>query len=144
MTETSAPSVASEQLLAFVIDSDARVHEFAVATLAEHGIRAESFQAAKTALAAIDSAPPAVIFLELTLLQSDAIDVLNGLGERDYRGVVHLISGARVALLDAVRRLGVGKGVTFGAHLTKPVTRHAIVEVITGIGSWSPPLQPAE
>ncbi len=144
MIETSALPVASDQHLALIIDDDTRVHEFVAATLAEHGIRVESFQTAKTALAAIDSAPPAVIFLDVALLQSDAIDVLNGLGKRNYRGVVHLMSGGRVALLEAVQRLGVRKGVTFGAHLTKPVTRHAIIEVITMRGLWNPPLQPEE
>jgi len=144
MIETSAPSVASDQHLALVIDDDTRVHEFMAATLTEHGIRVETFQTAKTALAAIDNAPPAVIFLDVALLQSDAIDVLNGLGKRNYRGVVHLMSGGRVALIEAVQRIGVRKGVMFGAHLTKPMTRRAIIEVISMRGLLDPPLQPEE
>jgi DNA-binding NtrC family response regulator len=133
---------ATDQHLALVIDDDARVYEFVAATLAAHGMKVRSFQTAKPALAAVDAAPPAVIFLDVALLQSDAIDVLNGLGKRDYRGTVHLMSGGRAALLEAVQRLGVRNGVTFGPALMKPVTRDAIVEAITRMGLSSPPLQP--
>ena len=142
MLETPAPWATSDQHLALVIDDDARVHEFVAATLAEHGIRVGSFQTAKTALEAVDGTAPTVIFLDVALLESDAIDVLNGLGKRNYRGVVHLMSGGRVALLEAVQRLGVRNGVTLGPHLTKPVSREAIVQVITRMGLSNSPLQP--
>jgi FixJ family two-component response regulator len=142
MLETPAACPAADQHLAFVIDDDPRVYEFVTATLAAHGMKVASFQTAKPALAAVDVAPPTVIFLDVALLQSDAIDVLNGLGKRSYRGVVHLMSGGRVALLEAVQRLGVRNGVAFGPHLTKPVSRDAIVEVITRMGLSNPPLQP--
>lgn len=55
-----------------------------------------------------------MIFLDVALINSDAIDVLNGLGKRKYRGLVHLMSGGRAALLEAVQRLGVRNGVAFG------------------------------
>ena len=141
MLETKTPSCTS-QYRALVIDDDARVYEFVAATLAEFGMDVKSFQTAKPALAAVDIAPPEVIFLDVALLQSDAIDVLNGLGQRDYHGVVHLMSGGRVALLEAVQRLGVRNGVTFGPAMMKPVTREAIVAAITRMGLVSPPLQP--
>jgi DNA-binding NtrC family response regulator len=144
MLETPAACITSDQHLALVIDDDARVHEFVAATLAAHGVRVESFQTAKTALAAVDATSPVVIFLDVALLQSDAIDVLNGLGKRNYRGVVHLMSGGRVALLEAVQRLGVRNGVTFGCHLTKPVSREAIVQIITSMRLSNPPLQPED
>jgi len=142
MLETPGACVAADQHLAFVIDDDPRVYEFVAATLAAHGMKVASFQTAKPALAAVDDAPPVVIFLDVALLQSDAIDVLNGLGKRGYRGVVHLMSGGRVALLEAVQRLGVRNGVTFGAPLMKPVSRDDVVDVITRMGLSSPPLQP--
>lgn len=132
----------STERLALVIDDDARVYEFVAATLAEHGMKVASFQTAKPALVAVDAAPPAVIFLDVALINSDAIDVLNGLGQRNYRGVVHLMSGGRVALLEAVQRLGVRNGVTFGPAMMKPVTREAIVAAIARMGLASPPLQP--
>jgi hypothetical protein len=68
--------------------------------------------------------------------------VLNGLGKRNYRGVVHLMSGGRAALLEAVQRLGVRNGVTFGPALMKPVTREAIVETLARMNLTTPPLQP--
>jgi DNA-binding NtrC family response regulator len=141
MLQTKDSSCISQHS-ALVIDDDARVYEFVAATLAEHGMKVESFQTAKPALAAVDVAPPAVIFLDVALINSDAIDVLNGLGKRNYRGTVHLMSGGRAALLEAVQRLGVRNGITFGPALMKPVTREAIVEAITRMNLTNPPLQP--
>lgn len=128
--------------LALVIDDDARVFQFVAATLAEHGIRAASFQTAPTALAALDRGHPALIFLDVALLESDAIDVLGGLGARQYAGIVHLMSGGRPSLLDAVQRIGVRHGVRLGQTLNKPVAREAIVLAIASAGLANPPVQP--
>ena len=93
-------------LLAVVIDDDAKVRQFIEATLAPLDIGVKSFETAKEALASVDGGHPAVIFLDVALLRSDAIDVLRGLGERRYGGIVQLMSGGRPSLLDAVRRIG--------------------------------------
>jgi len=143
MIEANSGHVALDQHLAFVIDDDTGVHTFVAATLAEHGIKAESFQTAKTALAAFDRVHPAIIFLDVALLQSDAIDVLAGLGKLNYRGIVHLFSGSRLALLEAVQRLGARNGVTLGPHLRKPIAREAIVEIVAAMGLRGPPIQPS-
>jgi DNA-binding NtrC family response regulator len=133
MNETAACAGADPRL-AFVIDDDARVSAFVAAALSEQGIGVESFQTAKAALNALDRADPAVIFLDVALLQSDAIDVLRGLGERQYRGVVQLMSGGNLSLLQAVQRIGVRHRVTLGLPLRKPVSREAIAQVIASIG----------
>ena len=60
------------------------------------------------------------------MLRSDAIDVLRGLGERRFGGIVQLMSGGRSSLLDAVQRLGVRAGVKLSLPLSKPFTRDVI------------------
>jgi DNA-binding NtrC family response regulator len=143
MIETDSRAAASSPNLAFVIDDDARICQFVAATLAEHGFEVDDFQTAKTALACVEARRPALIFLEVALSQSDAIDVLRGLGERHYGGVVQLMSGGAPWLLDAIRRIGARAGIALGEPLKKPVTRDAIVRVITNARLPVPPAREA-
>jgi DNA-binding NtrC family response regulator len=142
MGETESAGIAADRPLAFVIDDDTRICQFIAATLMEHGIEAATFQTAKPALAAIEQRPPVVVFCDVALLQSDAIDVLRGLGAMRYRGVVQLMSGGNPSLLQAVQRIGVRAGVTVGLPLRKPVTREAIVNVLASLGMQTAKPQP--
>jgi DNA-binding NtrC family response regulator len=120
---------------AFVIDDDVRIQQFVMDTLAEHGFRTESFSTAKPALEALGGEHPAIIFLDVALLHSDAIDVLIGLGEEDYAGVVVLMSAGRPQLVEAVQRLGVRHGVRLVPPLGKPIARDAVLQAVAGIKS---------
>ena len=119
--------------LAFVIDDEADIRRLVAMTLAERGFRTEGFPTAESALSALDDNHPAVIFLDVALLQSDAIDVLIGLGAKRYPGVVHLMSGGRHELVEAVQRLGVRHGVTFAPPLNKPFGRAAIAQAVADL-----------
>jgi DNA-binding NtrC family response regulator len=142
MGETDSAGTASDRALAFVIDDDTGICQFVAETLREHGIDVATYQTAKPALAAIEQRPPVVVFCDVALLQSDAIDVLRGLGALHYGGVVQLMSGGNPSLLQAVQRIGVRAGVTVGLPLRKPVTREAIVNVLASLGISPQPLQP--
>jgi DNA-binding NtrC family response regulator len=140
-----AASIHSEldRHLAFVIDDEVEIRQLVATTLADRGYKTESFVTAKDALLALGCNHPAVIFLDVALLQSDAIDVLIGLGAEKYSGVVYLMSGGRPELVEAVRRLGVRHGVTLAPSLNKPFGRAAVVQALAGIESLpaaSPPL----
>jgi DNA-binding NtrC family response regulator len=137
MGEPSVARVAEQPCLAIIIDDDARIRQFIETTLAPLGIAVAGFDTAKEALAAIDRGHPAIIFLDVALLRSDAIDVLRGLGARRYAGIVQLMSGGRPALLEAVQRIGVRHGIRLATPLNKPFPGAAIVDVIEN-------LQPAE
>jgi DNA-binding NtrC family response regulator len=133
--ETESAHSELDKHLAFVIDDEADIRQLVAMTLAEQGYKTESFSAAKAALVALDRDHPAVVFLDVALLQSDAIDVLIGLGAQRYGGVVNLMSGGRPELVEAVRRLGVRHGVKLAPSLNKPFGRGAIVQALTGIES---------
>ena len=130
MIAVNADIVTVDTQLAVVIDDDEEVRRFIAAVITPLGMRVESFEAAHEAFAAIDSCHPAIIFLDVALLRSDAIDVLRGLGERRFGGIVQLMSGGRSSLLDAVQRLGVRAGVKLSVPLCKPFARDVIVQVI--------------
>ena len=132
-----------DRQLAFVIDDEVAIRQLVATTLAERGYKTESFVTAKDALVAFGCNHPAVIFLDVALLQSDAIDVLIGLGAQKYSGIVNLMSGGRPELVEAVRRLGTRHGVTLAPALNKPFGRAALVQALASIESLlavSPPL----
>ena len=135
MIETHAAPIAIDPHRALVIDDDAKVREFIETSLAQLGMKVASFQMAKEALASLDDGHPGVIFLDVALLRSDAIDVLRGLGERRYGGVVQLMSGGRQALLEAVQRIGVRHGIRLAPPLNKPFAREAIERLIESLRS---------
>src|SRR5689334_9216834 len=71
---------------AFVVDDEDGICKVVAMTLVGMGIETEKFHAARTALAALEQRPPAIIFLDVALAGSDAVDVIRGLGERGYGG----------------------------------------------------------
>jgi FixJ family two-component response regulator len=116
---------------AFVVDDQEDVRQFITTTaLAEQDIEIESFQTANSALAALGCDHPAIIFLDVALLHSDAIDVLIGLGAQSYAGVVHLMSAGRPQLVAGVQRLGLRHGVRLAKPLSKPVQRDDLLSAI--------------
>jgi DNA-binding NtrC family response regulator len=138
MTATNAASITGDPQLAVVIDDDATIRDFMATTLAQLGMKVEIFQIAKEALASLDNRHPVIIFLDVALLQSDAIDVLRGLGERRYGGTVQLMSGGRPSLLEAVRRIGVRHGIKLATPLNKPFAREAITQIVKNLPRHEP------
>ncbi len=133
MIATNAACVAADPQLAYVIDDDATMRQFISTTLSQLGMTVVTFQDGKEALASLDGVHPAVIFLDVALLQSDALDVIRGLGDRSYGGMVQLMSGGRPSLLDAVRRIGVRHHMKLATPLPKPFERDAIVQLVEGL-----------
>jgi DNA-binding NtrC family response regulator len=129
-----APNI-SAPLLAVVIDDDASIRDLIDATVTALGMKMAGYVTAKPALAAIDTCHPAIIFLDVALLNSDAIDVIRGLSERHYGGIVQLMSGGRPSLLEAIGRIGVRHRMRLAPPLNKPFRREAIVQVIEKLRS---------
>lgn len=139
MTATDAVRIGVDPHLAFVVDDDAKLGEFIGAALVQLGLKVATFQIAKEALGAVDGGHPVLIFLDVALLRSDAIDMLRGLGERRYGGIVQLMSGGRPSLLEAVQRIGMRHGIKLAPPLNKPVTREAIVRVVESLNAPAAP-----
>ena len=133
MITPDAACIAVDPNLAVIIDDDAKVRDFIAAALLQLGMQVASFQSGQEALASLDDVQPAVIFLDVALLQSDAIDVLRGLGERRYGGVVQLMSGGRPSLLEAIQRIGVRHGIKQAPPLNKPLAREVIAQLIANL-----------
>src|SRR5580704_5466674 len=104
----------------FVIDDEDAICDIVTKAFVKLGIETRKFHTAKAAFAELENGHPPVILLDVALAGSDAIDVIHGLSARRYAGIVHVMSGARSSLVDAVERIGVREGLAFGRPLYKP------------------------
>jgi EAL domain-containing protein (putative c-di-GMP-specific phosphodiesterase class I)/CheY-like chemotaxis protein len=127
--EPAAPAVPT----AFAVDDEEAICKVISMTLASMGVETKTFDNAKDAVAALDDHLPAIIFLDVALEGSDAIDVIRGLGERDYSGVVQLMSGSNIALLEDVARVGARHGLNMRPPLEKPFRAEAIRHAVSGL-----------
>jgi len=116
--------------LAFLVDDEEGICKLIAATLATMGVETEKFYTAQDAVAALDGRLPAIIFLDVALQRSDAVDVIRGLGEKGYGGIVQLMSGSNVGLLEDVRRVGARHGLNMRSPLAKPFRTEAIRQII--------------
>ncbi len=114
---------------AFVVDDEKGICLFVGKTLERLGFAVDTFSNAKDALAALDRREPKIIFLDIALEQSDAIDVIKGLGEQHYAGVIQLMSG-NPWLLDAIQRLAKRDRLNMRPPLCKRFKGEAIRQVI--------------
>jgi EAL domain-containing protein (putative c-di-GMP-specific phosphodiesterase class I) len=136
---------------AFVVDDEEGVCKFVSMALDTLGVVAESFHTAGEAVAALKRGVPDIVFLDIALGGSDAIDVIRALGDRRYKGMVQLMSGSRSALLDDVHRIGAMHGLNMCVPLQKPFRKEAIRRAVASLPlldrpeitiSFAPPIQP--
>jgi len=123
-----------EAAFALVIDDEKDIRELVATTLRQLGIDSASFSTAKPAVASIDQRRPGIIFLDVALEQSDAYDVIRGLSEKHYDGIVQLMSSGRPWLLEALQRLAIRHGLTLCPPIQKPVKEDMIRAVIARVG----------
>jgi EAL domain-containing protein (putative c-di-GMP-specific phosphodiesterase class I) len=109
----SAPS-------AFVVDDEPQVRSFVSNVLATAGFRTDQFSSSSEVEAALPRLMPQLIILDLSLGDSDAIEVIRALAAVRYRGDVLLISGHDSATLDEVQKIGRLRGIKMLEALRKP------------------------
>jgi DNA-binding NtrC family response regulator len=128
------PRHTGEPAFALVIDDESDICELVAATLGKLGIDSATFSTALPAVASIDQRWPVIIFLDVVLEQSDAYDVIRGLSEKHYDGIVQLMSSGRLWLLEALQRLAARHGLTLCPPIQKPVKDATIRALIARVG----------
>jgi FixJ family two-component response regulator len=131
---------------ALIIDDREAFCKFVAKVLAKLGVESAAYPTAEPAIASLDQRRPAIIFLDFALEQSDAIDVIKGLSEKHYTGIIQLMSGGRLPLLESVRCIGARHGLVLLPPLHKPVQAEAIRDVIVsaGLASEGAPAVPSQ
>jgi DNA-binding NtrC family response regulator len=128
------PRNTGEAAFALVIDDESNICELVATTLGKLGIDSATFSTAQPAVASIDQRWPVIIFLDVVLEQSDAYDVIRGLSEKHYDGIVQLMSSGRPWLLEALQRLATRHGLTLCPPIQKPVQDATIRALIARVG----------
>ena len=108
------------QRIAYVLDDDPKVRASVLIILNSIGYDALGFSDTALMLAKLEVSPCEVIVLDLTLGQSDAVEVIHGLAEVEYDGKVLLISGHGQEMLSEIQRIGKRHGLAMLPSLRKP------------------------
>ena len=122
----------------FVIDDEEGICKFISAAVEGFDYQADYFTSAPLALRALKHCSPSIIFLDIALGGSDAIEVIRALGQRGYRGVIQLMSGSNPSILEDVRRVGERHKLIMRPPLKKPFRIEAIRQVLADapIDQW--------
>ena len=130
----------------FVIDDEEGICKFVSTAVCSMDYEADYFTNATHALRALKHCSPAVIFLDIAIGGSDAVEVIRILGQRQYRGVVQLMSGSNPEILEDVRRVGERHKLIMRPPLKKPFRVDAIRNVLADapIDQWPDAARPAD
>jgi EAL domain-containing protein (putative c-di-GMP-specific phosphodiesterase class I)/CheY-like chemotaxis protein len=136
--DPATPPIASDMQTflpryAFIIDDEEGICRLITLTLAALGVKSEFFHTAGEACAALEHRRPALIFLDIALKGSDAIEVLRKLGEKSYTGTVQLMSGSNQLLLEDVRRVGIRHGLNMRPPIEKPFRLETIRQAVDSV-----------
>ena len=124
---------------AFVIDDEVGICKYLAMALDDLGLTTQSLHSAGDAIAALERGKPEIVFLDIALGGSDAVDVIRALGETRYGGVVQLMSGEKSALLDDVHRIGALHGLNMCPPLQKPFRKEAVRQAVASVPLWDRP-----
>lgn len=116
--------------MCFVVDDEPGIQNIVATAVTSLGYRVERFRTAAKALAAVPHLKPDLLFLDISLEGSDAIDVLRGLAAVGFNGTIQLMSGKDAVTLEEVRRVGERHNLTMRKALAKPFRLDAVRTVV--------------
>jgi EAL domain-containing protein (putative c-di-GMP-specific phosphodiesterase class I)/CheY-like chemotaxis protein len=116
--------------LCFVVDDEPGICHFICATLDDLGVETASFGNVSQLFEGLKQRSPDLIFLDVSLERSDAVDAIRGLSELNFGGVIQLISGLDQALLADVRRVGEERSLRMLSPLRKPFGVDAVRAIV--------------
>ena len=116
--------------LCFIVDQEDSNRHFMSMVLQGYGIETRMFPDGRALRDGLIRKPPNLIFLDVPVDASTAIDAVNLLGEQKYRGPLQLMSGRGAAVVDSVKLAAARYSLKLPAFLKKPVDRPAIIKVV--------------
>lgn len=116
--------------LCFVVDDEPAIGRFVALAARRFGVQVQQFLDLQSMNEALAERQPKLIFLDVSLGASDAIDAIRHLAKENFTGVVQLMSGRDAVLLDDVRLIGERHGLRMRPALVKPFRVDAIKRVI--------------
>jgi EAL domain-containing protein (putative c-di-GMP-specific phosphodiesterase class I) len=125
--------------LCYVIDADASIRHFLSLILHGSGIETEEFANGHGLTAALAQRTPDVVFLNIALDSTEAMECVTTLGKRGFSGYVQLMSNRGSAVLAHVNSIGEQHHVIMLPPLKKPFDTGVIVKILQELKLGEPP-----
>jgi EAL domain-containing protein (putative c-di-GMP-specific phosphodiesterase class I)/FixJ family two-component response regulator len=129
-TADASTNAQGSRPLCFVVDDEPGICHFICATLDDVGVDTASFGNVSQLFEGLKQRSPDLIFLDVSLERSDAVDAIRGLSDLNFSGVIQLISGLDQALLADVRRVGEERSLRMSEPLRKPFGVDAVRAIV--------------
>ena len=146
MLEQSQPAAAAARARApihaggicFIIDDDAGICRALSFTLKKLGLGTAELATPAALEAVLAEHNPSLVFLDLGLGQSGAMDIIPILAQHGYDGPVQLMSGRSQSVLDQFVTAGERHGLKMLPALVKPFRMGVIKDVLAKLGLAPP------
>jgi EAL domain-containing protein (putative c-di-GMP-specific phosphodiesterase class I)/FixJ family two-component response regulator len=122
-----------------VIDDDPDICALISRVLAKIGIASVGISSADALVGALKSVRPSIIFLDVALDRSDAIDGIRILRQTRFDGAVQLISGRDTELLNNIKAIGERHGLKMLDPLQKPFRSEQLRRLFSAAGDAKAP-----
>jgi len=136
---TAAIENSARAPLCFVVDSDASIRHFLSLVLHGVGVDTEEFAHGKSIEAALGTREPNLVFLNIVLESSEAIETIIALGRRGYSGHIQLMSARGSAVLAHVKSIGEQHRLQMLPVLKKPFETSAVIKILQELKLGDPP-----
>jgi len=137
--EAEAPPSEARAPLCFVIDADASIRHFLSLILHGSGIDTEEFPDGQAIRTALGRRQPKLVFLNIALESSDAIECVLALSRSAYTGAVQLMSNRGSAVLAHVKSIGEQHHLRMLPVLKKPFETGVVLKVLQELRLGEPP-----
>jgi EAL domain-containing protein (putative c-di-GMP-specific phosphodiesterase class I)/ActR/RegA family two-component response regulator len=114
----------------FIVEDNPAVARFIARALSDFGVTAEQFANVPALADGLKRTMPRLIFLDISLGDSDAIDAIRTLSAAGFRGAVQVMSGSNTGLLGDVRQVGERHGLRMRSPLNKPFRIDAVKQIV--------------
>jgi EAL domain-containing protein (putative c-di-GMP-specific phosphodiesterase class I)/CheY-like chemotaxis protein len=125
--------------LCFVVEGDASISQFLSLVLHGAGLDTEEFADGESFRAALTTRSPDLVFLNIALESTDAVECVVALGTKGYTGYVQLMSGRGAAVLEHVKSIGLQYRLQMLDVLKKPFETGAILQILRDLKLGHPP-----
>jgi two-component system cell cycle response regulator len=117
---------------AYVLDDEPQIGALVCKVLAACGLAPQQFTSPTPFLAELKTSPPDLIVLDLSLGQSDAVEIIRHLEVAKYQGKVILISGRDETTLNEITEIGKRHGLVMLPPLKKPFRAGDVKQRLAG------------
>src|SRR5258708_8168349 len=117
-----------------IVDDEKSIRTLLARSLRQFMVMTEECGDATSALQAIKHRTPDLIFLDVSLERSDAVEVIRGLGEIQFSGDIQLMRGRDLPLLEDIKRVGDRYSLTMLPVLHKPFRIDPLTDILPHAG----------